>query len=90
MRASVLQRLAARGGTSAHDWRFGHGRLSRKAVVIGRELICPFWLTKLERRGVYALVARLFKAAPAGIEGNLGIRRRQSDYSYEISARRTQ
>jgi hypothetical protein len=42
------------------------------------------------RRGVYALVARLFKAAPAGIEGNLGIRRRQSDYSYEISARRTQ
>ena len=47
MRASVLQRLAARGGTSAHDWRFGHGRLSRKAVVIGRELICPFWLTNL-------------------------------------------
>jgi hypothetical protein len=47
MRASVLERLAARGGTSAHDWRFGHGRLSRKAVVIDRELICPFWLTKL-------------------------------------------
>jgi len=41
------------------------------------------------RRGVYALVARLFKAAPAGIEGNLGIRRRQSN-SYKISARRTQ
>ena len=40
MRASVLERLAARGGTSAHDWR-------RKAVVIDRELICPFWLTKL-------------------------------------------
>jgi hypothetical protein len=29
------------------------------------------------------------KAAPAGIEGNLESRRRQSDYSYEISARRT-
>jgi len=41
------------------------------------------------RRGVYALVARLFKAAPAGIEGNLQSRRRQGDYSYEISARRT-
>jgi NAD(P)-dependent dehydrogenase (short-subunit alcohol dehydrogenase family) len=30
---------------------------------------------------VYAVVARLFKAAPARIEGNLESRRRQSDYA---------